>query len=120
MPRLLLAIALAAAACSEPVRDPLRLDGNRLTVDNQTSEDWLDVEIWLNQQYRVTVPKIQAGSRFNAGLDSFVAGFGQRFNFSRQQITDLRLAAKQADGTPVELKMQFRKSGLAGALGGKE
>jgi len=52
-------------------------------------------------------------------LDAFVAGFGQRFNFRRQQIVDLRLAAKLPDGTPLELKKQFEAGGLAGMLGGK-
>lgn len=122
MPRILIALAACVAltaGCTERPVDPLQLEGNRLTVDNRTSDDWTDVEIWLNRVYRITVPRIAAGSRFTAPLDVFVAGFGQRFDFKRQQITDLRLAAKTADGTPVELVKQFEKSGLAGALGGK-
>ena len=52
-------------------------------------------------------------------LDTFVAGFGQRFDFHRMQIKDLRLTAKLPDGTPLELKKQFEEGGLAGALGRK-
>jgi hypothetical protein len=123
MPRILIALTACVAltaGCTKPPVDPLQLEGTRLIVDNRTSDDWTDVEIWLNRVYRITVPRIAAGSRFTAPLDVFVAGFGQRFDFKRQQITDLRLAAKTADGTPVELVKQFEKSGLAGALGGKK
>ena len=42
------------------------------------------------------VPKIPAGSRFKAPLDAFVAGYGQRFEFNRMQITDVQLTANAA------------------------
>jgi hypothetical protein len=113
------AFAALAVSCSRPAREPLTLDGNRLTVDNTTRQEWTNVEIWLNTYYRVTVPGIAAGSRFQAPLDVFVAGFGQRFDFRRMQVKDLRLTAKLPDGRPIELKKQFQLSGLAGALGGK-
>jgi hypothetical protein len=106
-----------AAGCSKPAVDPLHLDGNILTVDNRTSTDWTSVEIWLNTYYRVTAASIPAGSRFQAPLDIFVAGFGQRFDFHRTQVHDLRLTAKLPDGRPLEIKKQFQVGGL-GALGG--
>jgi hypothetical protein len=52
-------------------------------------------------------------------LDAFVAGFGQRFDRRRTQVTDLRLTAKLPDGTPLEVKKEFTEGGLAGAFGGK-
>jgi len=110
------------SACSAPPPDPIRLEGNLMTVENRTAQDWQHVEIWLNQYYRVTTPSIPAGGRFQAPLDAFVAGFGQRFDFRRAQIRDLRLTATAAGGAPVELKKQFAASGL-GALkdiGGKK
>jgi hypothetical protein len=113
--------ALWLAGCSagsKPPQDPFQLEANRLTVDNQTSDRWSDVEIWLNNYYRVTVPFIAAGGRFQVPLNSFVAGYGQRFDFKRAQITDLRLTAKRSDGTAFELKKQFEVGGLAGALKG--
>jgi|SRR6266850_10473 len=114
------AIAVMAAGCStKGPEDPLKLDGNLLTVDNRSSQEWTAVEIWLNTHYRVTTNSIPAGGRFQVPLDAFVAGFGQRFNFKRQQIVDLRLAAKLPDGKPLELKKQFEAGGLAGMLGGK-
>src|SRR6266850_5522838 len=113
---LFVAVAIAAmpmaAGCSKPPEDPLKLEGNLLTVDNRSSHEWTGVEIWLNTFYRVTTSSIPSGGRFQVPLDAFVAGFGQRFDFRRAQIRDLRLVAKQSDGRPLELKKQFDASGL--------
>ena len=119
---LLVALAvtgLQTAGCAgAPVVEPLTLEGNTLTVNNRTSQDWRGVEIWLNTYYRVTTSSIAAGARFQAPLDVFVAGFGQRFNVRRTQIHDLRLTAKLPDGAPLELTKAFEVGGLAGALKG--
>jgi len=121
--RWILIVALAAAAagtaCERLPDEPLKLDGNLLTVDNQSAQDWNGVEIWLNRNHSVRIPSIAAGSRLQVPLDAFVAGFGQRFDFHRMQIHDLRLTAKLPDGSPLEIKKEFAASGLAGALGGK-
>lgn len=114
-----LACAVAiAASCQKIPTEPLKLDGNLLTVDNRTSEEWSNVEIWLNTYYRVTARSIPAGGRFQAPLDMFVAGLGQRFDMRRAQIHTLRLTAKLPDGTPLELNKQFEGDGLTGALSG--
>jgi hypothetical protein len=116
---LLLAVTtLAAAGCTKLPADPLALERNLLTVSNQSANDWSNVEVWLNTYYRVTTSSVRAGSRFQAPLDTFVAGYGQRFDFRRTQIKDLRLTATLPDGTPIELKKRFEVGGLAGALGG--
>jgi hypothetical protein len=115
----LTAYAAIVTGCTESAPEPLQLDRNRLTVDNRSSDDWNDVEIWLNTHYRITTPSIRAGARFQAPLDTFVAGFGQRFDYRRTQIVDLRLVAKLPDGKPLELKKQFTATGLADYLGGK-
>ena len=107
------------AGCSKPPVEPLKLDGNILTVANQSSREWTGVEVWLNTYYRVTAASIPAGGRVQMPLDTFVAGFGQRFDFHRMQITDLRLTAKLPDGTKLELKKAFTVGGLAGAFGGQ-
>ena len=108
---------LGAAGCTKIPVEPLLLERNMLTVSNQSATDWTNVEVWLNTYYRVTTSSVRAGSRFQAPLDTFVAGFGQRFDFHRMQIRDLRLTAKLPDGTPFELKKRFEVGGLAGALG---
>jgi hypothetical protein len=112
-------LAAATAGCYKAPVEPLKIEGNLVTVDNRSSRDWAQVEVWLNTYYRVTAPSIPAGGRTQMPLDTFVAGFGQRFDFHRMQVRDLRLTAKLPDGAPLELKKQFMVGGLAGALGGK-
>ena len=117
---LLVAFAtLGAAGCTKVPGEPLELERNMLTVSNHSSKDWTNVEVWLNTYFRVTTSAVRAGSRFQAPLDTFVAGYGQRFDFHRMQVRDLRLIAKLPDGTPLELKKRFDVGGLAGAVGGK-
>jgi hypothetical protein len=111
--------ACAIIACAGPPQDPITLDGSRLTVDNRTRDPWTDVEIWLNTYYRITTPLIPAHGRFQTTLDTFVAGFGQRFDYRRTQVNEVRLKARRPDGSAVEIKMPMRASGLAGYLGGK-
>ena len=118
-----LALALAAAGCAKIPADPMQLDGGLLTVDNTTSDEWQRVEIWLNYYYRVTATSIPPHTRMQTPLDAFMAGFGQRFDYHRTQIRDLRLTATLPGGKPFELKKQFEEPGLAGALkpfGGKK
>ena len=125
MPRALWALAFAAvvaigsAACYKAPEEPIRLEGNMVTVSNVSKQEWTHVEIWINQQFRMITPSIPPGKRFQATLDTFVTGFGHRFNYKRMQIKDVRLMAKLPDGTPVEMKMPFYAGGLEGAFGGK-
>jgi hypothetical protein len=113
------ALGPVMAGCSKAAADPIQLERNLVTVDNRSATNWNNVEIWVNTYYRVTTASIPAGGRFQAPLDAFVAGFGQRFDFRKMQIVDVRLAAKLPDGKPLELKKQFPAGGLAGYLGGK-
>jgi hypothetical protein len=106
------------AACEKPPIDPLKLEGNMLTVTNQSSNEWRNVEIRLNTYFRADAASIPARGVLRVPLDTFAAGFGQRFDFHRMQIRDLRLAATLPDGKPLELKKKFEKGGLEGALEG--
>ena len=110
---------LAGAACrTTPPIEPLKLDGNLLVVSNQTANDWSNVEIWLNMYFRMTTSSIRSGGRFQAPLDAFISGYGQRFDFKRMQVKDLRLKARLPDGKPIEIVKEFEVGGLAGALKG--
>jgi hypothetical protein len=103
--RALVVLAVLAAvftpACSETLPPPLKVERNLLTVDNRTDQDWLGVEIWINQQYRITAPRIAAHTRFSSTLDMFVAGWGQRFDIRRRRIDRLVLTAHTPDGAQV-------------------
>src|SRR5438552_2356599 len=105
-------VIATCAGCVDIPPDPLQLDRGMLTVNNHTRSDWKDVEIWINQYFRVTVPTIAARSRFQVPLDSFVSGYSQRFDIHRSVINDLRLTATQPDGAPVLIKKDSR-TGLA-------
>ena len=109
------ACALVFAGCTKPPVEPLKLDGNLLTVDNRSSDEWKNVEIWLNTYYRLKTDSIPPSGRFQAPLDAFVAGFGQRFEFRRMQVKDLRLTATLPNGKSIEIKKEFTVGGL-GAL----
>ena len=108
------------AACNDRTRPALNLDGNRLTIHNGTDETWSDVEVILNQHFRIQPKDIEPNGIVQAPLDVFVAGFGQRFDMRRMPIRSLKLTAKRPDGQPMEVVKQFQLSGLAGALGGKK
>jgi hypothetical protein len=101
-------LGMTAGGCVDIPPDPLQLDRGILTVDNRSSDDWKDVEIWINQYYRVAVPKIAAGSRFQVPLDAFVSGYAQRFDVHHAVVKDLRLTAKQPDGKPISIKRDTR------------
>ena len=113
---ILLCGALAPACSSAPPLEPMTLKGGMLTVDNRTTQDWANVEVWLNTHYRMQFRDIPAGGRMQAPLDFFIAGYGQHFNFNRQQVRDLRLTAKLPDGKPLEVKKEFELDGLDGVL----
>ena len=103
------------AACSKPQEiDPLHLDGSRLTINNRTTDNWNDVQVWINRQYRVATPSIVAGQRMDVSLDAFLDAYGNHLYYRRLQIRDVHLAAKGASGAPVDMHMDFHRSGLAG------
>ena len=108
----LLLVTSLETGCAKPPQEALKLDGNILTVDNRSPEEWQGVEIWLNTYYRLTTPSIPSNGRFQTSLDNFVAGFGQRFEFRRMQVKALRLTAKLPDGKPLEIRKEFAASGL--------
>lgn len=72
-------------------------------VENQTVQVWTEIEIWVNDQYRVTKGSMAPGERFVVPLDAFVAGFGQRFDARRQQVAGVEVTARAADGARVTL-----------------
>ena len=118
----LLGVAIVCAAvgmaCTARSRPALNLDGNRLTIYNDTDETCSHVEVILNQHFRIQPNDIAPDGIVQAPLDIFVAGYGQRFNFKTMQITDLRLKAKRPNGEPIELRYEFRNGGLQDALSG--
>ena len=104
---------LTLACTSRLPIDPLRLNGGRLTVNNRTTDVWNDVEIKINRQYRVVVPQILPGQRFDAPVEAFLDVYGNHFRYTHQQIKDVHLTGT-ANGKPLDLTMDFPRSGLDG------
>lgn len=93
--------AALAAACSTPP-ERLTLERRTITVFNDSGEAWKSVEIWVNDHYRVTRDTIVPGERFVVPLDTFVAGFGQRFG-REQHVSGIEVTATDASGDAVRL-----------------
>jgi hypothetical protein len=98
----LFAAGLLAACSSQPPR-AITVEARTITVQNQSREPWENVEIWLNDHYRVTRSRMPAGERFGVPLDAFVAGFGQRFVPGRQVVKGIEVTATTAGGQAVRL-----------------
>jgi hypothetical protein len=96
-------VAGASVACRDEARATIRIEGKLLTVENLTADEWLNVEIWLNNHYRVTKARMPAGERLGVPLDVFVAGFGQRFSPARQVVQGIEVTATTTRGTPVKV-----------------
>jgi hypothetical protein len=97
-------LGLLAGGCTSPEAPiPIRLDGSTLTVENRTPDDWQNVEVWVNDHYRVTKASMAAGERFAVPLNAFVAGFGQRFDPKRQVVQGVEVTARSRAGAPVKL-----------------
>ena len=94
---------LAAGACSDVPPEPITFQGRSIVVENLTADEWQNVEVWLNDHYRVTKSRMPPGERFNIPLSAFVAGFGQRFDARRQPIRGVEVSATAPGGRPVKL-----------------
>jgi hypothetical protein len=97
-----LAVVVAcSAACSGPP-ERLSIADRTITVYNDSGEAWNGVEIWVNDHYRVTRDSIATGERFIVPLETFVAGFGRRFD-PAQHVGGIEVTATDASGDPVRL-----------------
>jgi hypothetical protein len=108
MGRLLSALLLFSvlgllAACSEEEKHPLIVAQDHITVINMTDTAWSDVEVWLNDHYRVQAPELKVGQRLDVPIGVFIAGFGQRFDPKKQVPFGIEVTAKDVDGKPVRL-----------------
>jgi hypothetical protein len=96
-----LVVLLCAPGCA-PAPERLRLEGRTITVHNDSGETWKAIEVWVNDHYRVTRDEMAADERFVVPLESFVAGFGQRFPRD-QQVKGIEVTATDESGDAVQL-----------------
>jgi hypothetical protein len=95
---------LVAAACTPRPEPPIQIDGTILVVRNDTDREWRDVEVWVNDHYRVTASSIPANNRMAIPLSTLVAGFGQRFDPARQGVRGVEVTARDSAGEAVTLR----------------
>lgn len=89
------------AGCSEP-EPPILVEPQAVTVSNQTSRDWTNVLIRVNDHFTGGVPLLKAGGRANAPLSQFATAYGQRWE-ARHVVRKVEVKAESADGNPVSL-----------------
>jgi hypothetical protein len=98
----LIAAPLICAACSAP-RDPILVEEGMVDIENQTSLEWRNVIVRVNDHFTGGVPALAAGGHLNAPLSQFQTSYGQRFDRGRQSVFKIGVTATDADGKPVTL-----------------
>ena len=93
----------ALSSCRKPPPEPIAFEGRAIVVENLEADEWQNVEVWLNDHYRVTKSRMPPGERFSIPLSAFVAGFGQRFDAARQPIRGVEVTATAPGGRPVKI-----------------
>lgn len=106
---------LLAGACS-PRPGPLSVADSMVVVQNQTSRDWRNVVVTVNDHFRGGAPSMAAGSRLAAPLSQFQTAFGQRYDIARQTVFKIEVTATDSRGEPVRLEFDAKKRGLAESL----
>lgn len=110
-----LAAILLAGACS-PRPGPVSVAENTVVVQNQTSREWRNVVVTVNDHFRGGAPTMAAGSRLSAPLSQFQTAFGQRYDRARQSVFKVEVTAIDSSGKPVKLEFDAKKRGLAESL----
>ena len=100
---LTLAAGLGLPGCGSAPPEPITFEGRAIVVTNLTADEWQNVEVWLNDHYRVTKSRMPPGERFGIPFSAFVAGFGQRFDSARQPIRGVEVSASAPGGRAVKL-----------------
>jgi hypothetical protein len=96
--RIAVAIALATWISCASRPDPIQVQGHRIAIENQSTSDWRDVEVWVNHHYRATAKHVAAGGRFDIPLRLLVTGFGQPFDPARQRVSGIEVTARSNAG----------------------
>jgi len=104
----ILVLGLIHAAC-KPRPGPIEIGDNVVAIQNQTSSDWRNVVVTVNDHFRGGTPTLAAGSRMAAPLSQFQTAFGQRYDVSRQIVFRVEVTATDANGEPVKLELDKRK-----------
>jgi len=105
LPGLILLLTLALTAACSQTPEPIQVEGTTITILNQTSEDWKDLVITVNDHFRGGVPLLKAEGRMNASARDMTTGLGQRWP-AGTGIRKVELRATAASGEPVILEWE--------------
>lgn len=83
--------------------DPIVIADGAVTVRNQTTEDWQNVRIWVNEHYSGGARVIPAGGFVREPLSRFVAAQGQTMNPAGTKVTSVVVLANAPDGSRVRV-----------------
>jgi hypothetical protein len=89
--------------------DPIRIEGTRVVVENQTRQAWRDVNVTINAYYRVRAPSLDPGGRLETPLANLETGLGQRFNPAREHVMRVEVRATDTSGKPVAIDWDEKK-----------
>jgi hypothetical protein len=95
-------LAVWLGACDEG-RDPIVIRDGMLVIENQTTRDWRDVRVTVNDHFSGGVRSLPAGGLMNAPLRDLQSGFGHRFEPGRMPVQKVRVSATDIAGQPVNL-----------------
>lgn len=98
-----IALVIRAHSYGRADGPPIRVEGQRLIVENHTAQPWRGVSVTINAYYRATVPAIDPGGRAETLLGNLETGFGHRFDTAREHVTRVELRATDASGKPVSI-----------------
>jgi len=101
-------VLLLAGGCSSP-GDPITIRENIVTVENQSSRDWRNVVVTVNDHFRGGAGALAAHGRLTAPLSQFQTGLGQRFQVGRQSVVKIEVTATDDKGQPVKLEWGQKK-----------
>lgn len=108
--RTVIVLLMLSAACSHRP-GPITVDDNIVGVQNQTSREWRNVVVTVNDHFRGGTPTLAAGSRMAAPLSQFRTAFGQQFDVARQSVFKVEVTATDANGEPVKLQLDTTTKG---------
>jgi hypothetical protein len=98
-----IAVALSSRWSGLPAGQPIRIEGRRVVVENQTAQAWRSVSVTINAYYRATKPAIEPGGRLELPLANLETWLGHRFDVAREHVSRVEVRATDASGTPVSI-----------------
>ena len=93
---------LCLPECSRPP-DPITLSENTVILLNQSSRDWRNVRITVNDHFTGGTRLLLAGGRLTAPLRDLQTAFGQRYDVTRQLVYKVEVTATDSKGDAVSL-----------------